>query len=46
MEKLHVGDHIKLSFTTNDHGKPEVKRIKVDPISPETQTNQQAEVVK
>jgi Cu/Ag efflux protein CusF len=46
MEKLQVGDHIKLSFSTNEHGKAEVKRIKVDLINPETQTNQQTEVVK
>lgn len=46
MEKLHTGDHIKLSFSTSEYGRAEVKRIKVDVVNPETQTNQQAEVVK
>jgi hypothetical protein len=40
MDKLRVGDHIKLAFRTNERGQAEVKRIKVDMDQP-VQTNQQ-----
>jgi len=40
MDKLRVGDRIKLAFRVNDRGLPEVKRIKVD-LTPPAQTNQQ-----
>lgn len=40
MDKLHIGDHIKLAFRMNERGLAEVKRIKVDLDQP-VQTNQQ-----
>ena len=46
MEKLQVGDHIKLSFSKNELGQSEVKRIKVDVADPQSQTNQQPAAVK
>jgi hypothetical protein len=41
MDKLRVGDHIKLAYHTNERGLAEVKRIKVD-VDPTVQTNQPA----
>jgi Cu/Ag efflux protein CusF len=40
MDKLRVGDRIKLAFRVNERGLAEVKRIKVD-LGQAAQTNQQ-----